>query len=72
MKIYIDLMRLNVLGDFNKQCNMIFADFKNANSNIRNVLFHKYCTAFYGIQILPLFDKCMNFVFIAWRRAIRR
>ena len=60
------------IGDFNKQCNMFFADFKDANSNIRNVLFHKYCPAFYGIQILPLFDKCMNSVFIAWRRAIHR
>ncbi len=36
-----------------------FAHFKHANSYIRNVLFHKYCTAFYDSQMLPMLgDKC--------------
>ncbi len=51
---------------------MYFANFKYANSNIRNVLFHKYCTAFYGSQVLPMFDSCMEEIYIAWRVAIRR
>ncbi len=39
---------------------------------IRNVLFHKYCTACYGSQILPLFNNCMDDVYIAWRIAIHK
>ncbi len=39
---------------------------------VTNVLFHKYCTAFYGSQILPLFNKCMNDVYISWRIAMRK
>ncbi len=46
--------------DFNRQCNMFFTNFVYANSDVRNVLFHKYCTAFYGSQILPLFNNCME------------
>ncbi len=43
------------VSDFNRQINMFFANFKHANSYIRNVLFHKHCTAFYGSQVLPMF-----------------
>ncbi len=42
------------------------------NSHIRNVLFQRYCTSFYGTQIVPLFDKCINEIYKAWRIAIRR
>ncbi len=45
------------IGDFNRQCNMFLADFKYVNSHIRNVLFQRYCTNFYGTQIVPLFDN---------------
>ncbi len=48
---------------------MFLADFKYVNSHIRNVLFQRYCTSFYGTQIVPLFDKYIN---EAWRIAIRR
>ncbi len=48
------------VADFNHQCNMYFANFKYANSNIRNVLFHKYCTAFCGSQALRIFNSCME------------
>ncbi len=46
-----DIFKFNAskcVADFNRQCNMYFANFKYANSYIRNVLFHKCCTAFYG------------------------
>ncbi len=49
---------------------MIFANFKNANSYVRNVICHKYCTAFYGSQILPLFINCMDDVY--WRIAMHK
>ena len=45
------------IEDFNRQCNMFLADFKHVNSQVRNNLFQKYCTSFYGTQILPLFDS---------------
>ncbi len=35
-----------------------------------HVLFHKYCTAFYGSQIFPLFNNCMDDVYIEWRIAM--
>ncbi len=39
-----DIYKCNVskcISDFNRQSNMFFANFKHANSYIRNVLFHK-------------------------------
>ncbi len=32
--------------DFNRQSNIFLANFKHANSNIRNALFQNYCTSF--------------------------
>ncbi len=58
--------------DFNRQCNMYFANFKYANSYVRNVLFHKYCTAFYGSQILHFLINCMDDVYISWRIAMHK
>ncbi len=60
------------VGDFNRQCNMFLADFRYASCFMRNVLFHKYCTSFYGSQILPLFDNHIQGLMTAWRVAIRR
>ena len=61
------------IKDFNIQTNLFLADFKNANSFIRNYLFFKYCTAFYGSQFLPIYDnRVMNPLFVAWRMAVRR
>ncbi len=70
-----DIFKFNAskcVADFNRKCNMHFANFKYANSNIRNVLFHKYCTAFYDSQVLPMFNSCIEEIYIAWRVAIRR
>ena len=60
------------IEDFNRQCNMFLADFKHVNSQVRNNLFQKYCTSFYGTQILPLFDVNIQSLYTAWRIAIRR
>ncbi len=63
--------------DFNRQSNTFLANFKHANSNIRNALFQNYCTSFYGSQILPLFGNCMEdflfiyFFIIIWRISIQ-
>ena len=42
------------------------------HSHIRNVLFSRYCSAFYGSQVLPVFDKCMEDIYTAWRIGICR
>ena len=60
------------IKDFNSQCNSFFCDFKNASSHMRNELFSKYCMSFYGSQILPLFNTCMESVYTAWRVAMRK
>ena len=58
--------------DFNRQCNLFLANFKFATSHVRNFLFHKYCSSFYGSQILPIYDDSFKDLFKAWRIAIRR
>ncbi len=60
------------VADFNHHCNMCYTNFKYANSNIRNVLFHKDCTAFNGNQILPMFNSFIEEIYIAWRVAMCR
>ncbi len=30
---------------------------------------YKYCTAFYDSQVLPMFNSCMEEIYIAWRVA---
>ncbi len=55
--------------DFNRQSNIFLANFKHANSNIKNALFQNYCTSFYGSHILPLFGNCMKNIYTAWRIA---
>ncbi len=63
-----DMIKFNALrcvAECNCQCNMYFAYFKYANTNIRNMLFHKYCTAFYGNHVLSMFNSCMEDIYIA-------
>ncbi len=48
-------------------CNMFFADFKHCSSHILNILFQRYCTSFYGSQLLPHFDVKIPKLYIAWR-----
>ena len=51
---------------------MYLADFKHCSTFMKNVLFNKYCTSFYGAQLLPLHDSSMNDIYKAWRVAGRR
>ena len=60
------------IADFNRKCNFYFADFKYANSQIINVLFHKYCAAFYGSKFFPMFSNCIEDLCTAWRVAIHK
>ncbi len=57
--------------DFDRQSNIFLANFRHANTNIRNTLFQNYCTSFYGSQILPLFGNCMEDIYTAWIIAMR-
>ncbi len=60
------------IDDFNRQCNMFFADFKHCSCHMRNILFQRYCTNFYGSQLLPFFDVKTQELYIAWRIAVHR
>ena len=60
------------VSDFNRQSNAFLANFKHATSHFRNHLFHKYCSSFYGSQILPMYEGSFNDIFKAWRMALRR
>ena len=60
------------IRDFNRLSNLFFADFKDSSSEMRNYLFFRYCTNFYGSQILPLFDNCIQDLYRAWRVCVRR
>ena len=60
------------IGEFNIQCNSFLADFKNSSSHMRNHLFFKYCTSFYGSLFLPFYNDTMDDVYKAWRMAVRR
>ena len=46
---------------FKIKCNMFLFNFKYANSHIRNILFHKYCSSFYGSQLYPLFSAILGY-----------
>ncbi len=62
MRIFISLVLPNVC----------LANFKYTNSYIRNVLLHKYCTAFNGSKIVTLFNNCMDDIYNAWRVAMHK
>ncbi len=59
--------------DFNWQCNMFFLLTLNMPIYmLKMFFFHIYCTAFYGSQILPLFNNCMDVIYTAWRIAMHK
>ena len=58
--------------DFNTQCNSFLGNFANHTSELRNFLFEKYCTSFYGSQFLPLYNDSIATLCRAWRCGIRR
>ena len=60
------------IRDFYVQCNSFLGDFNNTTSYMRNHLFFKYCSSFYGSQFLPIYNDTMNEVIRAWRVAVRK
>uniref|UniRef100_A0A0P4VXS2 Reverse transcriptase domain-containing protein n=1 Tax=Scylla olivacea TaxID=85551 RepID=A0A0P4VXS2_SCYOL len=58
--------------DFYRQCNSFLSRFKGGLSHVRNTLFFKYCSSFYGSQLLNVCDGSMEAVYRAWRVAVRR
>ncbi len=75
LEILLDIYKCNAskcVGDFNRQNHMFVANFKHANSYMRNGLFQKYCAAFYGSQVLPMFEDCMYEFYIEWRITINK
>ena len=46
--------------------------FGNCSSDIRNFLFHTYCTSYYGSPLWSLSHEYINKFYCAWRKCIRR
>ena len=70
--MFTSLVQENVWMRLIDKCNIFLANFNYANSNIRKVLFQKYCTAFYESQILPMFNYCMIEMHTVWRVVMSR
>ena len=71
-KIYNDINKDDikcVISKFWKQYNMFKSQFVNLSSEIKNKLFHTYCTSFYGVQICDISktDKLQA----AYRKCVR-
>ena len=59
--------------DFYIQFNSFMSDFKYLGSVMRNYLFSKYCTSFYGSQILPVYNRSTMYgLNLAWRTSIKK
>jgi len=62
-----------VSKDFNIKFNSFMADFGKIHSDVKNNLFFKYCTSYYGSNMCSLYDvRGMDRLYIDWRKAIRR
>ena len=62
-----------IIKDFNCKVNSFLGDFGMMSSKLKNFLFDKYCTSFYGSNLCRLFDdNIMNDLYVNWRKAIRR
>ena len=60
-------------NDFYIQFNAFMGDNKGLSSKIKHRLFSNYCTSFYGVQFLPVYDhNCMNKLYVAWRTALKK
>ena len=60
------------IRDFHTQFNSFLGNFNNTTSYMRNYLFFKYCSSFYGSQFLPIYNDTMNTLVRAWQVAVRR
>ena len=60
------------IRDFYSQSNSFLGNFSKITSKMRNFLFFKYCSSFYGSQFLPIYNNGMNDVFRAWHVVVRR
>ena len=59
--------------DFYIQFNSFMGDFRYLGSDMRNYLFSKYCSSFYGSQILPVYDNTSMYdLYLAWRSSIKK
>ena len=47
-------------------------DFSEVSSFVNSRLFQQYCTSFFGFQNCALYDKNIDKLYTAWRKAVRR
>ena len=51
--------------------NILGADFGHISSQLKNVLFQKYCCVFYGSPLWPLEGAMIQSLCVDWRKALR-
>ena len=62
-----------MIRDFNTKVNSFLSDFKRVKSEVKNNLFFKYCTSYYGSNMCNFCDSHnMEKLYVQWRKTIRR
>lgn len=70
-----DVMRKRIQGathDLYKRTNLLLSQFKFASYQVKYQLFKSYCMSLYGYQGWDLSSECMEEIYVAWRKCIRR
>ena len=60
------------IGQLYSQCNKLIAAFPSGSRSVMSNLFIKYCTSFYGAQAWDLSKPCINNLYVAWNKSVRR
>ncbi len=58
-----------IINDFNVKVNTFLAYFNDVGCDIKNTLFKQYCTSFYESHLCTLFDRKIDDLYIALRKA---
>ena len=61
-----------VKKDFIGKVNGFLGDFSSISSHIKFDLFNTYCMSLYGTNICDLDNKCMEPLYVEWRKALRK
>jgi hypothetical protein len=68
-----DSLTSEIISDFNCKVNSILAHFSGISSVVKHSLYEKYCTAFYGSNLMDFSNSgAVNTFCKQWRKAIRR
>ena len=61
-----------IINEFNVKFNTMLGTFNHVSSHVKDDLFCKYCTSYYGSNVSALYDKEIQELCVSQRKAIRR